>query len=127
MRARSPRTLILICVLGALACARASEAQNTGKMQKRAIGKKGSSGGGAHVELTAFNGIQLPKDLYASNGAAIGLAIPSTRYEDELMGDTRDQLMQKAQETANTYIDKARRIATEAGHKIDNEVKTLAG
>jgi Protein of unknown function (DUF3618). len=60
-------------------------------------------------------------------GAAVGLAIPSTRYEGELMGDTRDQLLQKAQETATTYIDKAKQVASEAGHKIDNEVKTLAG
>lgn len=41
------------------------------KLQRRAVGKQG---GGGHVELTAFNGIQLPKDLYASNGAKIGLA-----------------------------------------------------
>jgi len=71
VRARSSRTLVLFCVLATLASARASEAQNIPKMQRRAIGKQG---GGAHVELTAFNGIQLPKDLYASNGAKIGLA-----------------------------------------------------
>jgi hypothetical protein len=72
--ARSPRTLVLLCVLGTLACARASEAQNVGKMQKRAVGKQGGGGSSGHVELTAFNGIQLPKDLYASGGAKIGLA-----------------------------------------------------
>jgi hypothetical protein len=60
-------------------------------------------------------------------GVALGLAIPSTRYEGELMGDARDKVLQKAQETASEYIDKAKHIATEAGHTIDNEVKTLAG
>ena len=38
-------------------------------------------------------------------GAAIGLAIPSTHYEDELMGETRDNMLEKAQSTANQYID----------------------
>jgi ElaB/YqjD/DUF883 family membrane-anchored ribosome-binding protein len=60
-------------------------------------------------------------------GAAIGLAIPSTRYEGELMGDTRDELLRKAQETASEYIDKAKQVATETGRKIDDQVKTLAG
>jgi len=58
-------------------------------------------------------------------GAAIGLAIPSTRYEGELMGDTRDQLLHKAQETASEYIDKAKQVASDAGRKIDDQVKTL--
>jgi ElaB/YqjD/DUF883 family membrane-anchored ribosome-binding protein len=60
-------------------------------------------------------------------GAAIGLAIPSTHYEDELMGETRDNVLEKAQSTANQYIDKAKHVAQEAGEKIDNEVRSLAG
>ena len=60
-------------------------------------------------------------------GAAIGLAIPSTHYEDELMGETRDNMLEKAQSTANQYIDKAKNVAQEAGQKIDNEVRSLAG
>ena len=59
-------------------------------------------------------------------GAAIGLAIPSTRYENEMMGETRDRLMEQAQSTANEYIDKAKNVAQEAGQKIDNEVRSLA-
>lgn len=58
-------------------------------------------------------------------GAAIGLAIPSTRYENEMMGETRDRLMEQAQTTANEYIDKAKNVAQEAGQKIDDEVKSL--
>lgn len=59
-------------------------------------------------------------------GAAIGLSIPSTSYEDNLMGETRDRVLEKAQSTANEYIDKARNVAQEAGQKLDNEVRSLA-
>jgi len=59
-------------------------------------------------------------------GAAIGLAIPSTSYEDKLMGETRDRVLERVQSTANQYIDKAKNVAQEAGQKIDNEVRSLA-
>lgn len=70
MRARFRRTLIALCVLSTLASARASEAQDLSKLRRRALSS--TPGTGAHFELTAFNGIQLPKDLYASSGAKIG-------------------------------------------------------
>ncbi|MEP7028867.1 MAG: outer membrane beta-barrel protein [Candidatus Eisenbacteria bacterium] len=69
MRARALRTLIVLCALTTLASARASEAQNLSRLRHRAFATPGS---GAHFELTAFNGIQLPKDLYTSGGAKIG-------------------------------------------------------
>lgn len=58
-------------------------------------------------------------------GAAVGLAIPASRYESDLLGDTRDQLMQKARqqfkgllhragETAMEEIDKAKTAAKES-------------
>ncbi len=69
MRARALRTLFAFCALSTLASVRASEAQDLSKLRRRALA---SPGVGAHFELTAFNGIQLPKDLYASSGAKIG-------------------------------------------------------
>jgi hypothetical protein len=58
-------------------------------------------------------------------GAAIGMAIPSTRYEGELMGEARMNLLNKAQESANEFIDKAKSAANEAGRVIKDEAKTL--
>ena len=54
------------------------------------------------------------------------MAIPSTRYEGELMGESRMKLMNKAQETATDFIDKAKTAANEAGRAITDEAKTLA-
>jgi ElaB/YqjD/DUF883 family membrane-anchored ribosome-binding protein len=58
-------------------------------------------------------------------GAAIGLAIPSSRYENELMGETRQGLMDKAQTAANDLIDKAKHVADEVGKTIKEEAQAL--
>lgn len=57
-------------------------------------------------------------------GAAVGLSIPSTRYETELMGEHRDNLLQKAQESAGELVDKVKQVASEAQKTIAEEVKT---
>ncbi len=46
-------------------------------------------------------------------GAAIGLAIPSTHYEGELMGDARNQLIDRAQSAASDLVDQAQTAATD--------------
>ena len=56
-------------------------------------------------------------------GAAVGMSIPSTRFEGELMGETRDNLMQKAQETARGAIDKVQQVAG----NVTETVKHAAG
>jgi ElaB/YqjD/DUF883 family membrane-anchored ribosome-binding protein len=55
-------------------------------------------------------------------GAAIGFAIPSTRYEGELMGEARENLMQKAQDSAGLLVDKVREVASEAGETLKSEI-----
>lgn len=55
-------------------------------------------------------------------GAAIGFAIPSTRYEGELMGEARENLMQKAQDSAGVLVDKVREVASEAGETLKSEI-----
>ena len=62
----------------------------------------------------------------AAVGAAIGLAIPSTRYEGQLVGETRDNLMSKAGDTANQLIDKAKEVAGEAGKTIKEEINAAS-
>ena len=50
-------------------------------------------------------------------GAFVGLAIPSTRYEGELMGETRNDLLRKAQDTGATLLDKTKNIVDEAAQQ----------
>ena len=56
-------------------------------------------------------------------GAAVGFSIPSTQYEGELMGEARHTLLQKAQDTAGTLVDKVKQVASEAQKTIGEEVK----
>lgn len=60
--------------------------------------------------------------LALAAGAAVGLSIPITRYEGELMGDARQKLLTKAEETASGFVDKAKEVAAEAGRTITDEV-----
>jgi hypothetical protein len=55
-------------------------------------------------------------------GAAVGLAIPSTRYEGELMGEASQNLLQKAQDSAGNLVDKVKQVASEAGETLKSEV-----
>jgi ElaB/YqjD/DUF883 family membrane-anchored ribosome-binding protein len=47
-------------------------------------------------------------------GAAVGLAIPESAKEHEVMGETRDNLVEKAQEKAQEAQQKVQRVAEEA-------------
>lgn len=57
-------------------------------------------------------------------GAAVGLAIPSTHYEGEMMGKYRRQVFDKAQTAAGDLVEKAKVVATEAQKNITDDVKT---
>jgi ElaB/YqjD/DUF883 family membrane-anchored ribosome-binding protein len=53
-------------------------------------------------------------------GLALGLLLPGTQREDELMGSTRDQLVDRAEHAAERVKD----AAVEAGREIKETVKT---
>jgi ElaB/YqjD/DUF883 family membrane-anchored ribosome-binding protein len=53
-------------------------------------------------------------------GLAIGLLLPGTQREDELMGSARDQLVDRAGET----VDRAKDAAVEAGREVKETVKS---
>ena len=55
-------------------------------------------------------------------GAAIGMAIPSTRYEGKLMGEARMNLMNRVSDTASEFVDKAKQAATEVGQNVSQTV-----
>jgi ElaB/YqjD/DUF883 family membrane-anchored ribosome-binding protein len=57
-------------------------------------------------------------------GAAVGAAIPSTRYEDDLMGDYSDQLWDRGRNLGEDYYERAgdvARHAAEAGFEAAKE------
>ena len=60
-------------------------------------------------------------------GAAVGLSIPSTRYEGRLVGETRDHLVSKAQDAAGDLINRVKEVASEAQRTLTDEVKNAAG
>jgi ElaB/YqjD/DUF883 family membrane-anchored ribosome-binding protein len=53
-------------------------------------------------------------------GLALGLLLPGTRREDEVMGSARDQLVDRAEET----IERTKDAAVEAGHQVKETVKS---
>lgn len=56
-------------------------------------------------------------------GSATALLVPVTPREQQLMGDTRDKLMDKAQTGAQDFVGKMQRVAEEAGEAAEKEAK----
>ena len=56
-------------------------------------------------------------------GAAVGFAIPSTRYESDLMGEYSQQVYDKAQTAASGLVDKVKTVATETVQTVQETVK----
>lgn len=59
----------------------------------------------------------------AALGVAVGFAIPASRFEGQLMGEYRENLVSQAQDQVNTLLDKAKHVATEAGQTIKDEAQ----
>ncbi len=57
-------------------------------------------------------------------GAAVGMAIPSTRYEGEWMGNVRQELVDKAQNTAADLIDKTKDAVMDAGQNLADQARS---
>jgi ElaB/YqjD/DUF883 family membrane-anchored ribosome-binding protein len=53
-------------------------------------------------------------------GLALGLLLPGTQKEDEVMGSARDQLVDRAEET----VERAKDAAVEAGREVKDTVKS---
>jgi ElaB/YqjD/DUF883 family membrane-anchored ribosome-binding protein len=56
-------------------------------------------------------------------GAAVGMAIPATRYEGRLLGEYRQDLMDKAQTTASHLLDRTKEVVTEAGKTVSEQTR----
>ncbi|MDX1415805.1 MAG: DUF3618 domain-containing protein [Candidatus Promineifilaceae bacterium] len=62
----------------------------------------------------------------AAAGAMVGLALPATEKENELMGETRDRLVQEATATAEHTMRKVQTAAQEVGQTAVEEAKRQA-
>jgi len=58
-------------------------------------------------------------------GAVVGLAIPSTRYESEMLGEARNDLLRKAQDKGSMLLDKTRHIVDEAANTVSKESRSI--
>lgn len=56
-------------------------------------------------------------------GVVAGLMIPSTRKEDELMGETRDRLMERAKEVGEEALEKGKQVASVAVDTLKEEAE----
>jgi ElaB/YqjD/DUF883 family membrane-anchored ribosome-binding protein len=98
-----------------------------GDIAKRTYDRAGEFGTIAHEKYDEYleeNPLALGA-LAVAVGAAVGFAIPSTQYEGQLMGEARENLVQRAQEAAGSLVDKAKQVASEAGETIKQEAQAL--
>jgi hypothetical protein len=56
-------------------------------------------------------------------GGAVALAAPETRRENELLGEARDTLIDRAQTSAQTAVEKVQRVVEEVGETVEKEAK----
>jgi ElaB/YqjD/DUF883 family membrane-anchored ribosome-binding protein len=56
-------------------------------------------------------------------GAALGAGIPPTRQEDELMGEMRDEYVQRAKEVGEEYLEQGKQMATAAGEAVKEQAE----
>jgi ElaB/YqjD/DUF883 family membrane-anchored ribosome-binding protein len=59
-------------------------------------------------------------------GTLLGAALPSTRREDQMMGRTRDDLLEKAKETASQQAERVKESAKHVGQAAKDEAKGVA-
>jgi len=59
-------------------------------------------------------------------GTAVGLALPQTERENQLMGEARDTLIDRAQDVAQNTMEKVQRVASEVTHETTQSVKEQA-
>jgi hypothetical protein len=56
-------------------------------------------------------------------GVIVGLVLPSTDKEDELMGETRDHLLDEAKEAGQQVLDKGKHVAEAVADKVKQEAR----
>jgi hypothetical protein len=96
---------------------------------------------GAEAAQTNFQRLLLGNPLAAGAlavgvGAALGLAVPETEQEHQILGQTKDKLVDTAQMVANTALDKVEEVsqnvlqrvedtATDATYRVEQQVTEM--
>jgi hypothetical protein len=60
-------------------------------------------------------------------GAMVGLAIPETERENQLMGDARDTLMETVQETVRDKVSRVQQVTTDAAKAVQDGAMSAVG
>ena len=60
-------------------------------------------------------------------GAVVGLTVPETERENELMGETRDNMIDTVQETVRTKVNQVQQAASNAATMVQDAAKTAVG
>jgi len=100
---------------------------STKDLANRAYSKAGEFGNAAYDTYDHYieeNPLAVGAAAFAL-GAVVGLAIPATRYEGELMGEARDELFRKAQDKGSLLLDKTRHLVDEAASTVSKETGSI--
>jgi hypothetical protein len=60
-------------------------------------------------------------------GAIIGLSVPETERENELMGETRDNMLETVQDTVRDKVTEVQQAATNAATLVEDAAKSAVG
>ncbi|MBV8083283.1 MAG: DUF3618 domain-containing protein [Chloroflexi bacterium] len=96
-----------------------------GAMREQAIWQAGRARGGIE-QMLEENPLAVGAIALAV-GAAFGLAAPSTPKENELFGDTRDKLMDRAQSMAQEQLQRAQSVAQKVATQAQDTIKEEVG
>jgi len=56
-------------------------------------------------------------------GSAVALAVPETRRENQMLGEARDSIVERAQSTAQNTLQKVQHVAEEVGTTVEKEAR----
>lgn len=97
-----------------------SSAADYRRQARYRISERGPRSGGSLSEYVDSNPLGIACIVMAM-GAAVGLALPRSRYEDEKMGPVRDEMFDQARETGKEQVEKAESVVKEAAEAAKDE------
>ena len=109
----------------------ASKAEDSVSGAASRVGDATPSGGQVKQKTRQAAGLAKENPLGLAIGAAAigflaGLAVPSTRVEDEKLGPVADQVKDKVKETGQEALDRGRQVAQEAASSATDSAKQSA-
>jgi Protein of unknown function (DUF3618) len=104
---------------------------SSGSSHLRTMGSVGATRGyraaQTYVQRAWYGNPLLVGAASAVLGAIVGLGIPETEGENELMGETRDNMIESVQETVREKVDQVQQAATNAMSTVQDAAKAAVG